>query len=208
MAVNDLYRLHFFINCSEQVTQCVLGYRMDFGSMDADTLEALCQAFIDDAQPKLLLLLSENALVSRVQVTTVTNHQEVPGLVDQVSQFGNIVSQTLPPNMAAIIHLPTNAPNAKHNGRIFLAGIPEQGQDAGTLTGAQITLNQAFADELAIDLEPTAPQDAIFTPVVISTVLNGAPRIPPVGFPVLLPVAKSLVRQQRRRKTVHFGFGS
>lgn len=208
MAVDDLYRLSFHINASGTETECVLGYRQDSGSNDADTLEALCQAFIDAAQADLLAILSENCLVSRIKVVTVTNHQEVPGLIDQEGQAGTVVSQSLPPNMAAIIHLPTNAPNAKHNGRIFIAGCPENFQDAGTINGISLGLIQDFADELAIDLEPSAPQDAVFTPVVISSVENGAPRVPPVGFDVLIPVAKASMRQQRRRKTREFGFSA
>ena len=208
MAVGDLYQLHFFINNSQTPTECVMGYKMLTGVFTFNTLEALCQQWIDDVQPSLLLCLSENALVSRVQVTTVTSHDEVPGLVDQVSKFGSIVSQALPPNMAALIHLPTDAPNAKHNGRLYLAGTPENGQEEGSLFAAQLALLQTFADELAKDITLDAPETGIFAPVVISRFLDGVKRVPPVGFLVGVAGPKTPMRQQRRRKAINFGYGS
>lgn len=205
MADLDLYQLSFFINCAGEETQCVLGYQQDGGSNDADTLEALCQAFLTDCVPELLLAIAADVAVSRIRVDTVTDHQEVPGLMDLDGEDGAVVGESLPAQMAALIHLPTNAPNAKHNGRIYVSGLMSSSQQEGTIDVAPLALMQTFADTLALDLEPTAPQTATFTPVVISRVENGAPRTPPIGFPVLIPLAKADMRQQRRRKTPHFG---
>lgn len=205
MADKDLYALSFFINCAGEETQCVLGYEQDGGSNDADTLEALCKAFLDDVVPSLLLVLAADVAVDRITVETVTNHQEVPGLMDLNGQDGAVLGVSLPAQSAVIIHIPTNAPNAKHNGRIYVSGLEVGDQSEGTVAGGPLVAWNTFAAKLALDLEPTAPQDATFTPVVISRVVDGAPRVPPVGFGVLIPIAKADMRQQRRRKTPHFG---
>ena len=49
------------------------------------------------------------------------------------------------------------------------------------------------------------PQTAEFSPVVISREVDGAPRVPPVGFLVGEWTPRTKVRQQRRRKTACFG---
>lgn len=205
VAIGDLYQLTFNINCAGEETECTLGYEQDAGSNDADTLEAMCKAFEDDVVPSLLLAISSGVSVDRIRADTVTDHQEVPGLIDYKALDGLVAGPALPAQMCALIHLPTNAPSAKHNGRIYLSGLSIAAQQEGTIDNGPLALLQTFADKLAIDLAPTAPQDANFTPVVISRVVNKAPRVPPIGFPVLIPLAKPSMRQQRRRKTPHFG---
>lgn len=205
MATGDLYRLAFNINCDGEETTCVLGYLQTAGANDANTLELTCQDFIDDKVPLLLDWLSSSATVTRVKMDTVTDHQEVPGLIDMNGFVGDVVVLPLPAQMSCLIHFLSTAPNAKHNGRIYIAGLPFDDQNKGEISVAPLAVIQLFADELLVNLVPGGGQTAIFTPVVISRFEDGIKRVPPLGFTLLSVTAKKDMRQQRRRKTPHFG---
>lgn len=205
MAINDLYQVTAFINVDGTECQMTMGYEQFLGSNDADTLEATAQAWLDLCLVAFRAMTSDGCEINRVQVDPVTATDEVPGFIDTTSVSGDLLGESMPSNMAVVIHLPTIAPDAKHNGRVYVPGIPEDGQAEGTLEPAQIILCDTFAATLAIDLQPSVPQDAEFRPVVISRVVDGVPRVPPVGFLVGVPVLRTSVRQQRRRKTERLG---
>ena len=206
MADEDLYALSFSIDCAGEQCLCVLGYKQDGGTNGPDTLTALCQAFIDDVVPSLEAALAADVEIDRVSVDTVTNHNDVPGVIDLNGHSGDVVGVACPAQMAMLIHLATDAPNAKHNGRIYISGCDVDSQTQGQLDAGQTVLMQTLAGKLNDTLSPTAPETADFIPVVISRFLDGVKRTPPVGFLVTTPVAKLDIRQQRRRKTTHFGY--
>lgn len=206
MAVGDLYLLTVQIRTGGNVTQIGLGFEQDAGTNGPYTLEATTTAWELSVLPTLLLALATDASVERIAMVPVTATDEVPGQTDYYAKDGVVIGDGLPSNMAAVIHMATTGPNAKHNGRVYIAGISELEQNAGRLTVAQQTLMDNIATKLALDVAPTAPEDANFTPVVISRYVDGVKRTPPIGYPVTIPVARNIMRQQRRRKTPSFGF--
>lgn len=205
MAANDLYRLTIQIETPGNVTEINLGYELAGGTIGPYTLEKTCLQAIADMNGALLALLAEDTFVRRYTMVPITEPLEIMGFVDLVNAVGTVLGEALPANMTAIISLPTDAPSSKHNGRIYISGVSEEAQTEGTLEAAQQTLNATFAALLTDEIEPSAPEDAVFTPVVISRVVDGVPRVPPVGFSVGTPIAKFSMRQQRRRKTPAFG---
>jgi len=205
VAIGDLYTLSLFVDTNGNPTENVLGFEQISGGNGADTLEALAQAWIDNASTALRACLSDEAEFSRVLVNTVTANDEVPGLIDNINFVGTNVGEALPANMAACFNLMTDAPNSKHNGRIFLAGCPENEQAEGTWDPAMVTLLNFFAVKLGNNLIPSAPEDSEFKPVVISRFLNGIKRVPPIAFTMLTATARVDLRQQRGRKTGCFG---
>ena len=208
MAVDDLYGMTVQIRTPGNTTQVGLGFKMTDGTIGNDTLEAACAQWVTDVLPTLLLMLAADTSVKRVEMCPLTEPNEIPGCVDLTGQVGAVLGDALPSNMAAVMHLGTDAPNAKHNGRIYVSGVSEEGTVEGTLIAAQQTLNGNFALLLNDLLLPSAPEDAEFTPVVISRIVDGVPRVPIVGFDILAAVARPIIRQQRRRKTRSFGFSA
>ncbi len=205
MAIGNLYELTFYIDVNGNATQNKMGYVQTAGSNDSDTLEALAAAWYLNNIVDLLAILSSSAELTRVRADQVTGVDEIPGFVDKRANIGLYASDALPANMCGLFHFDTNAPNAKHNGRLFISGMPEGGQAEGIWDASFLVTMQAFADELEDDLVTLAPQDAEFSPVVISRFLDGIKRVPPLGFLVGEVTPEANIRQQRNRKTKCFG---
>jgi len=208
VAADDLYYLTVQIRTLGNVTQIGFGYKQTTGSNGPNTLQAGAANWVSQSLPTLLLMLSEQVRVQRVEMVPVTEPLDVPGCVDLVAQDGAVIGEALPSAMAAVISLPTDAPNAKHNGRIYISGVIEGGSDEGTLTAGQQTLNNAFAAKLNDTLIAAVPETAEWVPVVISRFVAGVPRVPPVGFIIGEAIARPIIRQQRRRKTRSFGLSA
>ena len=206
MAVDDLYLMKVQIRTHERVTVINLGWLMDAGTVGPDTLEATCLAWKLAVLPTFLLALADDVSVERIAMDPVTDTSEVPGILDMYAEDGVVLGDGLPSTMCAVISLPCTGPNAKHNGRLFISGLSELEQNSGRLTAAQQILMDNIATKLAVDITPTAPETANFTPVVISRFVDGVKRVPPVGYLITVPVAKNIMRQQRRRKTFSYGY--
>ncbi len=205
MAVGDFYLLTVHMKVNDSINQFGLAYEMTDGTYGTETGGKVAALFVADALPLLVLTLSEDCSVDQISFRPLGPSIELAGEANLNGADGLILGQALPANLAAIIHLPTEAPNSKHNGRIFVSGLPEAQINVGKFSAAQLTLLQTFATELLEVLKPTAPEDAEFTPVVISRFENKIKRVPPVAFNIKLPVAKDTPRQQRSRMTERLG---
>lgn len=199
MAVDDLYLVTTQVRTAEGVMSFHFGYKMDAGLIGANTLGALALFFAQNRLDKYVLACSTDIEVDYVEARAVTNDDDLPGAVNFNNLEGVLLGESLPNNSAAVISLKTNAPNAKHNGRMYLPGTPEDQHDDGVLIAGQVTLWAAFATVLELDIATIPGESAEFTPVVISRVLNGAPRVPPVGFTLVSGIVRPNLKQQRRR---------
>lgn len=205
MAVDDLYRLTIQIETPGSCAEINLGYEMTSGTNEPYTLENATADAIAVMNTQLIALLAADTFIRRYTMVPITDPLDVIGYTDLDASVGTVVGDALPANICGVISLPTDAPNSKHNGRIYISGVSEEAQDEGVMDAGQMTLMDAFAAKLNDTLDAGTPGDAIFTPAVISYVEDGVPRVPPVGFTVGTPIAKSTLRQQRRRKTAAFG---
>jgi len=201
VAINDLYTLT--VCCSTEGGPFTFSqdYQQISGSNDADTLDKACVRWNVDSSAQLEAMLAQTAFINECEMQPATGVDEVPGLLQFVNRIGDVVSDSLPTNVAAIISQLTNSPNSRANGRIFLAGIPESAMENGIMSAAYSTLVQTFATSMQGNLVVTGPPAAEFKPVVISRYLNGALRIPPVPHDIVANTAKRQLRQQRRRTT-------
>jgi len=195
----DLYELTIYYSVEQTECQMSIGYRQDGGSFGVDTATAVCVEFVASFIPTLLATLSSAVQVDEVKFVPITNLTELAGAAAIVAAPGTLGANPLPANMCGIISIKTNAPNSKHNGRMFVSGLPEDGQFEGQLTGPQLTALQDWATIIFNDIQPSAPEDAEFNPVVISRIEDGVKRVPPVGFDFKTPVAKIDMRQQQQR---------
>ena len=182
MAVNDLYQVTTQVRTAEGIMSFHFGYLMEAGLIGPSTLNALAFFFATNRLDKYVLACSTDIEVDNVEARAITNDDDIPGSGNLNNLEGVLLGESLPNNSAAVISLKTTAPNAKHNGRMYLPGTPEDVQNDGVLQAGQITLWQAFATVLELDIVGMPGESAEFTPVVISRFLNGVKRTPPVGF--------------------------
>lgn len=205
MAIGDLYQLRVNYHLPDAQVSIGHGYEQSAGSNDKDTLQSAVDFWVANSLTFLRNCLAVDAEVDQVRMDQIEPGNELPGFDNLVGLPGTVVGQALPSGSASVISWVTDAPNAKHNGRMYLAGISENEVDNGLISPAQSGLNILLSDELQTDLLTSLPQDAVFVPHVISRVLNGAPRVPPVGFEILSGVVRLPMFSQRRRITSRLG---
>lgn len=128
--------------------------------------------------------------------------------VDQTTQFspsvvtvpgsavvGNLTTQSLPQNVAAVVGFVTALRGRAHRGRVYVPGLcADQVNESGTIvTGTGTNLVNAFAN---LDDVETATG---LTHCVLSRQLNNQPRNPGVATPVTAYTMALAVDSQRRR---------
>lgn len=201
MAVDDLYRMNMCLSGPSGPFTFSLHYRQISGTNDEESGDLAIGVWQADHLPELLLMLSNEIACEEITWTPEEGVNEIPGLLSFGTQNGGIASPPIPLNVCAIISQLTDAPNSNANGRLFLSGITESMMDDGTLSAAGVILVQDFADTLTDTVDVVSGIGQEYTPVVVSRMLNGAPRVPRVLFNVTSATAKIQLRQQRRRVT-------
>lgn len=208
MAILDFYTTKVFLSGNNSYWQISFDWLMFAGSINYDTLSNMNVQIKDDYISLLMLALSENVELDNITTSCVTADDEIPGFSNYNNVIGALLFKPLPANMAACIKQVTEAPNAKHNGRMFIAGCPENSQAGGNFTGAQTTLLNTFATQLMVDLAVDSPDDAEFHPGVISRYEGGSKRPTPVFYRAASYSADVNMRQQRRRTTERLGIST
>ena len=208
MAIDDLYVVTTSVRTAESVMSFQFAYLMELGTVGPATLTALATKFVEDKLDLYALACSDQLEVDQCRVDVITNGDDLPGFVNLNNLEGALTGQMLPNSSAAVASLITTAPNSKHNGRMYLPGCTEGNQADGIMTGGQVTLWNTFTTALLLDIVLDSPEDAEFTPVVVSRVLDGVPRATPVGFNLLSSTVGEALRQQRRRGGKRFGLAS
>lgn len=205
MAIGDLYVLRVNYHLPDAEVSIGLGYKQSAGTNDKDTLQSAVDFWVANSLTIFRNCLAADVEVDQVRMDQVEPGNELPGFDNLVGLPGTVAGQALPSGSASVISWVTDAPNSKHNGRIYIAGVSENEVDNGLISAAQIALNVLLSNELQTDLLTSSPQDAVFVPNTISRVLNGAPRVPPVGFEILSGVIRLPMFSQRRRITSRLG---
>lgn len=208
MAINDLYTIHFRFEGAGAGFTTKMDYQQTGGTNDQNTLTDLCtnvSVLVEDAFKDCL---SNQISFNAMEAFQVVGANETPGLLRfETPNSGTVVSESLPMGGAAVLSILTDAPNSKHNGRMFVGGIPESFEANGALTAPAIALYQTLADGLSASPAPVGPGLALFTPGVISRIVDGVPRVPPIMFDVDTITPDGFVKNQRRRNTRFLGFG-
>ena len=205
MAVNDLYELRVYYHLPAAPVTISFSYKQTAGSNDNLTLQSAVDFFVVNMLPPLLAALAADVFVDQIRMDQVSVGNELPAFTNLVGSPGTVVGEALPAGGAAVISWVTDAPNAKHNGRFYLAGVSEDEVNAGNISVAQLTLMNTLAVQLQATLATSLPQDAEFELITISRVLDGVPRVPPVGFLVESHVTRLPFFSQRRRITSQLG---
>lgn len=205
MAVGDFYLLTTHVRTAEGEMQFSFAYRQSTGTIGNNTLENVASFYRTNRLDKYILAVSEDIEVDKVVCRQVTSFTNPPGFVNLNNVEGTLIGEALPNNSAAVLKILTVAPNAKHNGRLFIPGIRELDHTSGVLAAGEITLLNDFGTILLAKLQSIPAETAEFIPIVISRFLDGVKRTPPVSFDLISIIADPNLKQQRKRGGDRFG---
>jgi len=205
MAIGDLYKMQISYNLPDSEVSIGLGYRQNAGTNGINTLQSAVDFFVANRLVDLNNVIGNDCFTDQVRMDQVSVGDEQPGLSNSVGVVGNRPNKSLPAGMAAVITWITDAPNSKHNGRIYIAGITEGDIENAGLIAAIKTLLATLATNWRVDLPTSLPETAVFELVAISRVEDGVPRVPPIGFKVVSSLTRNAPYSQRRRITKRLG---
>lgn len=208
VATGNLYIAHFRFESPSSGFTTSLAYKQLSGTNDENTLTDLAGQLGVMHQSAFLDCLSDDASMTAILTFQVTGSNETPGRTRfEQPNVGTVSSDALPMGACAVLSILTDAPHSRFNGRLFISGVPKSFDTEGALSGAALTLYNTLAGSLEATVSPIGPGLAVFQPVVISRILNGAPRVPPVGFSIVSISADGFIKNQRRRNTRFLGPG-
>ncbi len=208
MAINDLYTAVFQFEGAGSGFQTSFHYVQDAGTNDNQTLNALATSIAIAVEDDMKAILPIDIDFVGISVHQVTGSNEIPGFTRfQQPNAGTFGGSSLPLGGSAVFSWLTDAPNSKHNGRMYFGGVSKTASEEGELTAGYKTAAATAIASLLLDLDNIGVGNADFKAVTISRVLAGVPRVPPVGFLILSGAVDSFVKNQRRRITKFVGVG-
>jgi hypothetical protein len=208
MAIGDLYEMVTYVRTAERPMQFTFGYRMEAGTINPDSMPKAALKFSQDMLDTYILCCATGLEVDKVEMRPVTNTTDLIGGILFNNKVGTLIGDPLPNSSNPVIHLLTNAPNSKHNGRMFVPGCPEEANEDGDVSVVQQALLNTFGTGLLLDLIPDFGETAEYTPVVISRYLAGVKRTPPIGHTLVSAIARPFFRQQRKRGGKRLGLST
>jgi len=236
MAIGEIYQLEFQYQLNQRKVTVHLHYNQDNVAAESLVTEDLNIAFNVDVIPFMQGVLSQDAdlqcLYSRHATSGPlprsanlgTYHPGWEPSIPDEFQFGDlalgsILFPSLPANSCLVLKLIQNTVTASHNGRIYLAGVPESEIEDGQLTDSYVdtplkNLQTALASQILAPASGT-----LFSPVVLQTseiIANPSPPPATIPSPVNPPNANPVVDvrsnkrilTQRRRTTRKTAFAA
>ena len=205
MAVGDLYKMTVSYTIPDSHVTVGFTFEQTTGTNDEGTLQSAVEFWVANVLILLRNVLSDLCQVDQVRMDPVTPNNEIPGIVQLNGLTGNESGQPLPAGSAAVLSYVTTAPNAKHNGRVYIGGISEDSVINGILTSPEFGRLVLLGQGLTNTLPTSLPQTAEFELTTISRVLDGVDRPTPIGFLVESIIVRSEFFSQRRRVTNRLG---
>jgi hypothetical protein len=207
MSQDDIYLISGHYENPSGASSFRLYYQEDAvrSGIGTDT-QILAQSFDDKLTLAIRGVLSDDFLYTAIICQKVSGDDEAKFQVDVATQVGLRLGPALPSNNAILIGLSQGLFSAKHNGRMFLPGIPEADTLIGNLTAAfQATPLQAFVDALDVELaEESGGTGRWNLGVINGLILNSSPPIKDwqSAFSQVSSVnASPIIAGQKRRQT-------
>lgn len=202
MAVNDLFTVEMRYLSDAREMSSVFAYRATFGEAVVPMSRSLDRAFNADIIPEVLATWTTEVQLMSTYVLGINPAGRIPSYTYQTADFGTIVDDTYPNNRTYVIKQITNAPNSKHNGRIYMSGFGHGNVTAQILNAAYLDgVVQDLIDVLVADIVDPDEASRIWRPVVVNRVVLGVPVVPPGFFDVEALTANATIFSQRRRTT-------
>lgn len=209
MSLADVFSCSVETLCEDVPATNTFFYRKLSGSLGTFPALDLNTIFVTTLKPKILDILSSDTILMRVITRAVLAEAAVPyeANFDQNAK-GTRGAEPLPPSLAGLFELVTTSINSRNNGHLYFAGMCEADVVSNTWVAGLITAAAALGTTIAADL-PASSDGIIYTPVVVSRFLAGAPRVPPVTFDVdSVRFSEGRISQQRRRTSGQQGIKS
>lgn len=167
MPINDIYQAALRFSINGEKTANVLHFEQTSSDGSDPPNEDLANAIIEDIWPSYKAAISNDATLQSVAVKKIS--PAIGGsIIVSVNEPGSISSDTIPPNGAAVVTLYSQTLSKQGRGRIYISGIPDNGQANGILDVAQMALFVTLADKIIAPVQ--AGTGATFQCGVWSTV--------------------------------------
>jgi hypothetical protein len=178
--------------------QTVMHYGASAALVDGDA-EALVNAWETGVLPVWQLAVSDEVDFEQIYCYCL-DFDTIRTGIDQLNAIaGLIAGEALPNNTPALIQLRQTEVSGRHNGRLYISGVPESAADASLLSVAyQTGVLKDLADELLVTLNNGSGTN--FNLVNVVRQVAGAP-VTPSGYLVSASQAVRNLATQRRRTT-------
>jgi|ERR1700675_815579 len=162
--------------------------------------DRIADKWIDDVAPFFVAFLSPQASHGQVELHDVIGSEHHRTFIDIIPALtGGLGGDAAPGQVAPKVTWYVDGSHRSQRGRSFLAGIAaDQIDGARRINGDVDTLMRAWADTVMGLWGPSGTESGAQL-VILSRQLNGAPRVPLVGNPVIEYSVQSVLGTQRRR---------
>lgn len=158
----------------------------------------LGSGFAGTRVPQVAAVVSSEVKFEAVYVTALLQNVANPYTQYLQAVVGLQVGESIPSNLAAVFQLRQLETASKHNGRIYVSGIPEDKVESSLITQAFLTgAMQTLSGQLAAAI---VAGGQTYTPVVVQRVEAGI-QIAPLGYDIAQVVPTRSLGSQRRRTT-------
>lgn len=203
MPVGQIYEVELQYAIASRELSCKFGYKMTAGTPDANVCQNLADRFHSAISVTLQGMLATDCSLQCLVARSITKDDAIPGY--HYYAAGTIGTQSgfaIPSNSAMVMKFLTDNIKPVHNGRKYMAGIPELQLGNGQLKvlyldGAVKNVTNLLDDQLVV----VVGGDETFDPCVVNRVDTGIPIIPPTSSAVTSVMALPIIYQQRRRRT-------
>ncbi len=201
MAIGDLYQMNCQCMTAGTKWTWIFQYKMTAGTVTPDMLEEFAIAFNLAFFAEFNAMSAADVRWTYTDCFAVTPNGDIPGSAPVIITGGSFGGNAIPSNMAVKCLWDTDAPNSKHNGSTAFSVVSVNGQDNGIITAPQVTVVQALLTKLKNAFVAIGSGAAEFAPIIISRVLDGVIRDPPVPFLILGSKLSTSIGNMRRRVT-------
>lgn len=208
MAVGNVYNVQLQLLIDNRKCTIAVDYRQATGPNDPRVPETLANEFNITVVPDIVAALGNDVAFQCIYV----RNQKSFGGVDPPFELalsgvvGGQATRSINSNSAAVLRQLTNAADQRHNGRIFLPGIPLGQVTDSVINDAFVTGTlQGAIDAMSITLTSAIPIAVDWEPVVIQRFAGGVPTVPPITHDVTEALALGVIYSQKRRRTKRTG---
>lgn len=209
MALNEIYRVTNHYELPTSAASWSIYYREKVaGSTGFIGTERLGDAWFVHFGTTIVDMLSGDCSHPQTVTERVWEDGEAKHKVNHAAQIGVIPGPSLPNNNAVSISLAQSTLPPKHNGSLFLPGIPESQTNVGNVSQTYFdTELAAFLIKLVLDVPELSAGTGVWEPIVISAQIRDLP-VPPIPkdwpgavLPITSVMANPRIGILRKRKT-------
>jgi hypothetical protein len=198
MAVGDIVELRTEINFGQILS--INNFHFRAKTSTPTWADRIADKWIDDVAVFFTAFLSPDCTHTQVELHDVIGSEHHRTFIDIIPPIaGGLGGAACPGQVAAKITWYPDGSHRSQRGRTFLGGVAaDQIDSARRINGAVDSFIRAWADTLLGLWGPSGTESGAEF-VILSRQLNGAPRSPVVGLPVLEYNVPSILGTQRRR---------